>query len=223
MQLLEYVIPILSLLVPASPSVAETSGVVPNPASSVSLLNITTTSKACDGKFLVTKTDTNETHIIFDGVSVTRGDEKPFIRCRLRGEINVPVGFKTRGGLKITSTILGGFDQIGDQAGGRLSVRIEDNRESKVVLVKNQEIEDGRQITLETSLPEIGSHAAGHTVTVTLYFEGMINYQLDRPSNVTASLEKIIIPPIELIPLSDPPITTLSCGKGGKRVAETKK
>lgn len=165
-------------------------------------------SPACEGKVTITEND-NETEISFRDVAGKRGDEKPFIRCRLLGELRVPRDYQTKSDVYVKAIVRGAFDQVGDQVGGRITIGFADKRETVMVLEKPEVTSDEHMIELNALLPSFTALPEDRILSVTMYFEGMINYQLHRESQVHVALHKITVPSIELIKISDSPTTTL--------------
>lgn len=151
----------------------------------------------CAGKMAVENLDDGSVLMNFDHLIARRQDPKPFIKCRISAEFDLPKNYHLSQG-SVKATIIGNFTKPGDQIGGRLNVTIASEKNGDLKMDQGCHEDEPHQVQLATQIPLVSATEDNRTISINFLLEAMLNYRLDQPSAVNASLTSMTISPLML-------------------------
>jgi hypothetical protein len=160
--------------------------------------NLSNRTAGCEDKIQISYFDDGSAQISFSDVTASRTRELPFYRCQLSGEIVVPIGTSLAFGQFIDVLFTTLTSKPGDQAGGRLRASFDEGEYSSLAMNRANDDFGLVPLLLKTSLPTLKACEEETVFSFNLTVEAMINYRLDRPSDVSSRLETIRLPALTL-------------------------
>ena len=120
------------------------------------------------------------------------------MRCRITADVLIPAGFSLLSDLKFNTVIISNLDQIGDQAGAKLS--LSSYRYNSRAMIFIRKLSPGNSpLILETSFSDQMICSGNYTISLSILLEAMINYRLDNNSNPNALIRSLTIGPLQLM------------------------